>query len=146
VLLQAARLVEDKCDAVDINLGCPQGIAKRGRYGAYLMEELPLLHDIVSTLAKGLKIPVTCKSRIYKDYDATIRLYETLVSAGASMITVHGRTRDEKGQAVAAADWDMIRRIKEARTPFHLSIVISSLYQSLHARSNYSLNTKLTSA
>lgn len=56
VLLQAARMVEDRCDAVDINLGCPQGIARRGRYGAYLMEELPLLHDIVSTLAKGLKV------------------------------------------------------------------------------------------
>jgi tRNA-dihydrouridine synthase 1 len=113
VMLEAARFVEDHCDAVDINLGCPQGIAKRGRYGAFLMEELDLLYDIVSTLVKGLKVPVTCKTRIYKDFDRSIRLCETLVKAGASVITIHGRTREEKGQAVGRCDWDMIRRIKE---------------------------------
>lgn len=112
-LLEAAKLVEDRCDAVDLNIGCPQGIAKRGYYGAYLMEDLDLLHNIVSTLSKNLKIPVTCKSRIYKSFERTIRLYETLVDAGASIITIHGRTRDEKGHSTLNADWDMIRRVKE---------------------------------
>ena len=79
VLLQAAKMVEDKCDAIDINLGCPQGIAKRGHYGAFLMEELDLLADIVKTLKDGLKIPVTCKTRIYKSFERSIRLCETLV-------------------------------------------------------------------
>lgn len=44
--LAAARKVEGKCDAVDLNLGCPQGIAKRGRYGAFLMEEWNLIRDL----------------------------------------------------------------------------------------------------
>lgn len=95
-MLEAARFVEDKCDAVDINLGCPQDIARRGKYGAYLMEELDLLTEIVSTLSKNLKVPVTCKTRIYKDFDRTIRLCETLVQAGAKLLTIHGRTREEK--------------------------------------------------
>lgn len=113
-ILAAAKFVENDCDAVDINLGCPQGIAKRGHYGAFLMEELDLLSDIVRTVSKGLKIPVTCKTRIYKDdFERSIRLCETLVQAGASMLTIHGRTREEKGQLVREADWTMIKRIKE---------------------------------
>lgn len=60
-LLKAAKLVEDRCDAVDLNLGCPQRIARRGRYGAFLMDDLDLVERIVRTLAAGLKIPVTCK-------------------------------------------------------------------------------------
>lgn len=112
-LLQAAKYVEHCCDAVDLNLGCPQGIAKRGRYGAFLMDEVDLLEEIVSTLAQGLSIPVTCKVRIYKDYDKNIKLCETLVKAGASALTIHGRTREEKGQLVREVDWDMVRRIKQ---------------------------------
>ena len=42
-LLSAARLVEDHCDAIDINLGCPQGIAKRGQYGSFLLESTDLI-------------------------------------------------------------------------------------------------------
>lgn len=38
-LLQACKKVQDRCDAVDINLGCPQGIAKKGNYGSYLLEK-----------------------------------------------------------------------------------------------------------
>jgi tRNA-dihydrouridine synthase 1 len=113
VMLKAAVMVQDKCDAIDVNLGCPQNIAKRGRYGAFLMEELDLLKNIVSTLSKGLKIPVTCKTRIYKDFDKNIILYDTLINAGASALTIHGRTREEKGQLVQACDWEMIRRVKE---------------------------------
>ena len=61
-LLRAARLIEDRCDAVDLNLGCPQRIARRGKYGAFLMDDLDLVERIVRTLAEGLTVPVTCKA------------------------------------------------------------------------------------
>lgn len=81
---------------------------------AFLMEELELLHDIVSTLSKGLKVPVTCKTRIYRnDFERSVRLCETLVSAGASMLTIHGRGREEKGSLVGDVDWDMIKKLKQ---------------------------------
>ena len=62
-LLAAARLVEGQCDAVDINLGCPQRIARRGHYGAFLMEEWDLVARMVRMLADNLSVPVTCKVR-----------------------------------------------------------------------------------
>ena len=93
ILLQAALLVQDHCDGVDINLGCPQKIAKRGRYGAYLLKETELLESIVSTLSKGLRIPVSCKIRLVTapDLGPTLALARKLENAGCKFLTVHGR-------------------------------------------------------
>jgi tRNA-dihydrouridine synthase len=99
-------------DAVDLNLGCPQGIAKRGRYGSFLLEETELLRSIVSTLHAGLAVPVTCKIRVLHTYDATLALVHALQAAGASLLCIHGRTRENMKQSITAVDWDIIRRIK----------------------------------
>jgi tRNA-dihydrouridine synthase len=45
-LLTAARAVEKHCDAIDINLGCPQDIARRGRYGAFSQDDWGLTYDL----------------------------------------------------------------------------------------------------
>ena len=119
-VLKAARFVEGWADAVDLNLGCPQGIAKRGHYGSFLLEESQLLHDIVATLHQYLSIPVTCKIRIVlhpitgqPDYESTIALVRMLQEAGAALITIHGRSRFQLKDAVGACDFDLIRLVKQ---------------------------------
>jgi len=112
-LLTSAKAVADRCDAVDINLGCPQGIAKRGHYGAYLLEETKLLADMVSLLHAELDVPVTCKIRVLPTEKATLDLCLMLQNSGCSILTVHGRTRDMIKQKIGPCDFDIIRKIKE---------------------------------
>ena len=104
--------MEPFCEAVDLNLGCPQNIAKRGRYGAYL-EEWDVIYRIVNTLHTGLEtIPVTVKFRVFDSTQATVDFAKMLVRAGASVLAVHGRTREQKGLLTGMADWSKIAEVK----------------------------------
>lgn len=115
VFVAAAKLVESHCDAIDLNLGCPQGIAKRGHYGAFLQEDLQLVEELVQRAAKELSIPVSCKVRILPGpIEDTINYAKMLEKAGCSLLTVHGRTREQKGWDTGLASWEAIKTIKES--------------------------------
>merc|ERR1719440_453785 len=115
VLVEAAQKVQHLVDAVDLNLGCPQHIAKRGRYGAFLLEEEDLVVEIVKTLSSCLTVPVTCKIRLFRDdLDRTLRLCHRLQDAGCALLTVHGRTRYQNKQTVGSCNFAAIARVKAA--------------------------------
>lgn len=117
VLLAAAKLVQPYCDAVDLNLGCPQGIAKRGHYGAFLQEDWDTIHKLINTLHKELDIPVTAKMRVLETREKTLEYAKMILNAGASIITVHGRQRDQKGHNTGLADWKILRYLREQLPP-----------------------------
>ncbi|XP_073038858.1 uncharacterized protein [Primulina eburnea] len=113
VLLEAARRVEPFCDYVDINFGCPQRIARRGNYGAFLMDNLPLVRSLVEKLSKNLNVLVSCKIRIFPDLQDTINYAKMLEDAGCSLLAVHGRTRDEKDGKKFRANWNAVRAVRD---------------------------------
>jgi tRNA-dihydrouridine synthase 1 len=127
-MLEAARLVEPHVDGIDINCGCPQGIAKRGDYGAFLLEQDEKLLTLVKHLVKHLKVPLSVKVRLLPDPEtnphklndpshvpfdtpsASLALYGKLVDAGVHLLTIHGRTRKQKQDLTGSSDWDTIRK------------------------------------
>lgn len=113
VLLEAAKIVQPYCDAVDLNLGCPQGIAKRGHYGAFLQEDWDTIYKLIHTLHKGLDIPVTAKMRVLETKEKSLEYAKMILDAGASIVTVHGRQREQKGHNTGLADWKVLRYLRE---------------------------------
>ena len=117
-LLAAARHVQSRCDAIDLNCGCPQAIARRGHYGAFLLDEPDLIVRIVQVLSTSLAVPVFVKIRVLPaadgsvDTQATIELARRLQAAGCSLLTVHGRTRVQK--CACECDWATIAAVKAA--------------------------------
>ncbi|KAL4893665.1 hypothetical protein BDV59DRAFT_192838 [Aspergillus ambiguus] len=115
--LEAAQHVAPYCDAVDLNLGCPQGIAKRGHYGSFLQEDWDLIYKLINKLHTELPIPVTAKFRILESKEKTLEYAKMILSAGASIITLHGRTREQKGHNTGVADWSYIRYLRDNLPP-----------------------------
>jgi tRNA-dihydrouridine synthase 1 len=111
--LNAAKYVAPFCDAVDLNLGCPQGIARKGKYGAFLQEDQELIYKLINKLHNELDVPVTAKIRILETREKTLAYARMVLDAGASILTVHGRQREQKGHNTGLADWAVIRYLRE---------------------------------
>ena len=73
------------------------------------MDDLPLVERIVRTCAQGLSVPVTVKIRVFPEVDRTVAYARMLEAAGASLIAVHGRLRDQRKSNGPDANWDAIR-------------------------------------
>ncbi|KAL3378387.1 hypothetical protein AABB24_004350 [Solanum stoloniferum] len=91
---------------------CPQRIAKRGNYGAFLMDNLSLVKSLVEKLANNLNVPVSCKIRIFPNLQDTLSYAKMLEDAGCSLLAVHGRTRDEKDGRKFRANWEAIKAVR----------------------------------
>ncbi|SRR6056297_3174386 len=115
IMAQATKIVEKtyKPDLIDVNMGCPVPKIVNNKEGSALMKNTELAYKIVQSMNEATDLPITVKIRKGFNADSinAISFAKAIESAGASMVTVHGRTREQyyKGKA----DWDIIKKVKE---------------------------------
>ena len=101
-LLESARVLQDHCDAIDLNLGCPQEIARSGHYGAFLMEDW----DLIYKLSKSSPPPP-----VDPYFDVFLHLKSQYPASGAQSTShsqvpcVSHRRKDSRICAHARARW-----------------------------------------
>lgn len=115
IMSEMAKKIEERpFDILDINMGCPVPKVVNNGEGSALMKQPKLVFEIVSKVAGAIQKPVTVKIR--KGFDQehvnAVEIARIAEEAGAAAVAVHGRTREQyySGQA----DWDIIRKVKEA--------------------------------
>lgn len=122
-MTEAARIVETvKPDIIDLNFGCPvKRVAGKGA-GAGMLQNVPLMLDIVRSVVNAVKTPVTVKTRLGWDESSKIivDLAEGLQDCGIKALTIHGRTRAQ--MYTGEADWTLIGKVKN-NPRMHIPII-----------------------
>ncbi len=109
----AAEYVSKFADILDINMGCPAPKVVKNGDGSKLLLDLKKIEEIVTEVVEISSVPVSVKIRKGWNEESVVAVEAAKIieNAGASMITVHGRTRSEffSGEV----DLDIIKKVKE---------------------------------
>ncbi len=115
-MAEAARLAVDRGAAVvDINFGCPvKKVAVGQQAGSALMRDEVAAARILEATARAVAVPVTLKMRMGWDHRSlnAPRLARIAQESGITLVTIHGRTRQQF--YTGTADWDFVRQVKDA--------------------------------
>ncbi|GBL82518.1 tRNA-dihydrouridine(20a/20b) synthase [NAD(P)+]-like [Araneus ventricosus] len=112
----ATEIVCRYSDGVDLNCGCPQSWVLADGYGACLLSKPELVQDMIQQVRNRIsdaKYTVSLKIRLHDDIRHSIEFCRQAQQAGASWISVHGRTKSQRNEPVNV---DAIKLIKESLT------------------------------
>ena len=114
IMTLAAKYLEERSDFIDINMGCPVNKVVCGGDGSALMKTPDLAYEIVKEIKNNVQKPVSVKIRLGYTQDTMnyIEFAQLMQEAGASMITIHARTR--KQMYSGSADWEKIADLMNA--------------------------------
>lgn len=115
LMAQIATQIEERpFEILDINMGCPVPKVVNNGEGSALLKNPKLIREIVTKVSGAIRKPLTVKVRIgFEGYPVdVVEIAKIIEDSGAAAIAVHGRTREQYYSG--HADWDAIRRVKEA--------------------------------
>lgn len=101
-------------DIIDVNMGCPVPKIVNNGEGSALMKNPQLVKEILSAMVNKISKPVTVKIRkgFNDDLVNAVEIAKLAEDCGVAAVAVHGRTREQYYSGTA--DWDIIRKVKEA--------------------------------
>ncbi len=110
---EAAKMVEQRgMMGVDINMGCPAKKIVHSQHGSALMKDPDTACQIIESIRGSCGLQVSVKTRLgWENADGLVSFCRSLQSAGASMITIHGRTYSQAFRG--KADWEPIYDLKK---------------------------------
>jgi tRNA-dihydrouridine synthase B len=114
-MAEAAQLVVDYgADIVDINMGCWVPKVAKGGAGAALMRDLCTAEAVVRAVVDTVDVPVTVKIRSgwEPENPTCVPFAKAAEQAGVKAVSVHARFAKQRHEG--EAQWDWIRRVKEA--------------------------------
>lgn len=115
LMAEVAKSIEERpFEILDINMGCPVPKVVNNGEGSALLKNPKLIGKIIKAVSGAIRKPVTAKMRIgFEGYPVDpVEIAKIMEDSGAAAIAVHGRTRQQYYSG--HADWDTIRKIKEA--------------------------------
>lgn len=115
IMAEAAKKIDSlSFEILDINMGCPVPKVVGNNEGSALLKNPALIYDIVLAVKKASNHPVSVKIRkgFKKDELLCVEAAKAAEAAGACLVAVHGRTREEYYSG--KADWEAVRLVKEA--------------------------------
>ena len=115
IMSRGAKIaVKAGADIIDINMGCPMPKIVNNDEGAALMKQPEHAGDIVKAVKDAIAVPVSVKMRTGWDASSinAVEFALQMQQAGADMVIVHGRTRDQMYHG--KADWNIIREVHDA--------------------------------
>ncbi|XP_070272006.1 tRNA-dihydrouridine(47) synthase [NAD(P)(+)]-like isoform X3 [Myotis yumanensis] len=107
-------------DFVDINVGCPIDLVYKKGGGCALMNRSAKFQQIVRGMDQVLDVPLTVKIRtgVQERVNLAHRLLPKLRDWGAALVTLHGRSREQRYTKLA--DWQYIKQCVAAASPMPL--------------------------
>ncbi|XP_077346965.1 tRNA-dihydrouridine(47) synthase [NAD(P)(+)]-like isoform X2 [Lithobates pipiens] len=107
-------------DFVDINVGCPIDLVYKKGGGCGLMTRTNKFEQIVKGMNSVLDVPLTVKIRtgVQEKVNLAHKLIPDLREWGASLVTLHGRSREQRYTKLA--DWEYISRCAKIADPLPL--------------------------
>ncbi|KFW94739.1 tRNA-dihydrouridine(47) synthase [NAD(P)(+)]-like, partial [Phalacrocorax carbo] len=107
-------------DFVDINVGCPIDLVYKKGGGCALMTRSNKFEQIVRGMNSVLDVPLTVKIRtgVQEKINVAHKIIPKIREWGASMVTLHGRSREQR--YTRGADWDYIAECAKIARPMPL--------------------------